>query len=160
MRQWWVFSALKRAFHFAWVEWLPQLERYQMFLLEDEISVGLDIGVLHHTTLGHILNSGETSVASGEGSPLGTSLTPSPEQMDSRDTRNVVTVITRLPEGVWSEWLRNRTTPNTGSSTSLELVQEGVNWWFRTTSSILLAPGEGDELLSLAMGPGRDCQGL
>ena len=127
-----------------------------MFWLENEISVGLDIGVLHHTTLGRMLSSGGTSVASGEGSPLATSLTPSLEQMDSRDMRNVETVITRLPEGVWSEWLRNRTMPDATSSTSLELVQEGVNWWFRTTLSILLAPGEGDELLSLAMGPGRD----
>ena len=127
-----------------------------MFLLEDEILAGLDIRVLHHTMLGHMLNSGGTSVTSGEGSPLVTSPTPSPEQMDSRDMRNVVTVITQLPEGVWSEWLKNRTMPDASSSTSLELVQEGVNWWFRTTSSILLAPGEGDELLSLAMGPGRD----
>ena len=127
-----------------------------MFLLEDEISAGLDIGALHPTTLGRMLNSGGTSVASGEGSPLGTSSTPSPEQMDSRDMRSVATVITQLPEGVWSEWLRNRTMPDASSSTSLELMQEGVNWWFRTTLSILLAPGEGDELLSLAMGPGRD----
>ena len=65
-----------------------------MFLLEDEISAGLDIGVLHHTTLGHMLNSGGTSVASGEGSPLVTSPTPSLELMDSMDTRNVATVIT------------------------------------------------------------------
>ena len=127
-----------------------------MFLLEDEISVGLDIRVLCHTTLGRMLNSRGTSVVSGEGSPLDTSPTPSLEQMDSRDMRNVETVITQLPEGVWSEWLRNRTMPDAASSTSLELVQEGVNWWFRTTSSILLAPGEGDELLSLAMGLGRD----
>ena len=127
-----------------------------MFLLEDEILVGLDIGVLHHTTLGCMLTSEGTSIASGKGSLLGTSPTPSLEQMDSRDMRDVVTIVTQLPEGVWSEWLRNRTLPDTSSSTSLELVQEGVNWWLRTTSSILLAPGEGDELLSLAMGPGRD----
>ena len=127
-----------------------------MFLLEDEISVGLDIGVLHHTTLEHMLSSAGTSVASGEGSPLDISPTPSPEWMDSRDTRNVATVITRLPEGVWSEWLRNRMMPDASGSTSLELVQEGVNWWFRTMSSILLGPGEGDELLSLAMGLGHD----
>ena len=125
-------------------------------MLEDKISAGLDIGVLHPTTLGRMLNSGGTSIASGEGSPLAISPTPSPEQMDSGDTRNVATVITQLPEGVWSEWLRNRTMPDANSSTSLELVQEGVNWWFRTTSSILLSPGEGDELLSLAMGPERD----
>ena len=127
-----------------------------MFLLEDEISAGLNIGVLHPTTLGRMWNSAGTSVASGEESPLDTSPTPSLEQMDSRDTRGVATVITRLPEEVWSVWLRNRMMPDASSSTSLELVQEGVNWWFRTTSSILLAPGEGDELLSLAMGPGRD----
>ena len=65
-------------------------------------------------------------------------------------------VITRLPGEVWSEWLRTRTSRDSDSSTSLELVQEGVNWWLRTTSLILLAPGEGDELLSLAMGPSRD----
>ena len=127
-----------------------------MFLLEDELLVGLDIGVLRPTMLGRMLSSAGTSVASGEGSPSDTSPTLSPEQMDVRDTRNVVTVVTRLPEGVWSKWLRNRTTSDTSSSTSLELVQEGVNWWFRTTSLILLAPGEGDELLSLAMGPGQD----
>ena len=127
-----------------------------MFLLEDEILVGLNIGVLHHTTLGRMLNSAGTSVASGEGSPLDISPTLSPEWMDLRDTRDVATVITRLPEGVWSEWLRNRTMPDASSSTSLELVQEGVNWWFRTTLSILLALGEGDELLSLAMGLGWD----
>ena len=127
-----------------------------MFLLEDEILVGLDTGGFHPTTLAHMLNSAGTSITSDEPSPLDISPTLSPEQMDLRDTRNVVTVVTRLPEGVWSEWLRNRTLPNASSSTSLELVQEGVNWWFRTTSSILLGPGEGDELLSLAMGPGRD----
>ena len=127
-----------------------------MFLLEDKILAGLNIGVLHHTTVGHILNSTGTSDNSKDPPLLDTSPSPSLEQMDLRDTRNVVTVVTRLPEGVWSEWLRNRTMPDTSSSTSLELVQEGVNWWFRTMSSILLAPGEGDELLSLAMGPGRD----
>ena len=127
-----------------------------MFLLEDKISAGLNIRVLHHTMLGCILSSAGTSVTSDEASPSDTSLTPSLEQMDSRDTRDVATVVTQLPEGVWSEWLRNRMMPDTSSSTSLELVQEGVNWWFRTTSLILLALGEGDELLSLAMGPGRD----
>ena len=64
-----------------------------MFWLEDEISAGLNIGVLHHTMLGHMLNSGGTSIASGEGSPLATSLTPSPEQMDSRDMRSVERVV-------------------------------------------------------------------
>ena len=127
-----------------------------MFLLEDEILVGLNIRVLHHTTLGRMLNSTGTSVTSSKESPSDISPTPSLEQMDSRDMRDVATVVTRLPEGVWSKWLRNRTLPDASSSTSLELVQEGVNWWFRTTSSILLGPGEGDKLLSLAMGPGWD----
>ena len=127
-----------------------------MFLLEDELSVGLDIGVLHHTTLGHMLNSTRTSDNSEGLSPSATSLTLSPEQMDLRDTRNVATVVTWLPEEVWSEWLRNRTLPNASSSTSLELVQEGMNWWFRTTSLILLGPGDRDKLLSLAISLGHN----
>ena len=63
-----------------------------MFLLEDELSVGLDIRVLHHTTLGHMLNSARTSDASNKLSPSGISL-PSLEQMDLWDTRSVEQVV-------------------------------------------------------------------